>query len=717
MFGARGPGRDGAMVNQSNPIIWEDFCLNDERPDDLSQLALVTLTLENKQRLFQNAINASEKLMESTRALKARLEHFDPSTAQHFGFKDLTLSKIPFRLLRCPKQTKATNWLKATKWLQGIIASPETEIDRSNLTRRSISPFERPFDSFICLSYCWHSQDWTPITGGWIPPKGRRLHEEWPITTMMLRAFLDQRRSYDEGVWIDALCIDQNNPTEKMYAVGNMDVVYKSARIVVIILEDICLADAVAAVVGTVLLAKKPDHDCIPIVWHALTQILSSRWFKRAWCWHELELSADSTFLVPTESNVVRLDLRCIEYLCIFINSELHSLHLVLDELPLLLLLERLMQASIYKRGGFIKYRRSPMAQFNDIIDLNCSFEADKVGVAVNAAGLQLYYRGPQMSNNQCRWILAMLALFAGDLSILCGTGPAIQLTDQVNSPSWLRWCHDLENNIFALYGPVFPKRASIVSIDHERIILDLLVLENYTLHIPCTKTLLITTTFLDRHAKTIGLSSWVVEDHQKNWFRSSHRPLAELLGCSLECSLPWLMESMAFSHVIADDMDFAVSKYDIWPLISDLLIQAYPDQESTISSLTDEQKRSIAQHIRFLWFHSRLELGLLNSASGPLWSKNQPGFSQCQRLDWGTAGGQALTRIKSNEARDCCLAVPVALSDPCWTNMNRLWLLKPLVSTTGSHWKIIGKIKLVTPRPLEEEGGLVLRAAQTIRG
>jgi hypothetical protein len=715
------------MVDKSNNYtIWDDFLDGKDRPDDLPQLALVTLTLENKQRLFQTAINASEKSMESTRALMARLEQFDPATAHHFGFKDLTLSKVPFRLLRSPTQTKATDWLKAAKWLKGIIASPENEMDRSNLATTSISPLDRPFESFICLSYCWHNQDWTPKigswspeTGSWTPATGRGLHEEWPIAKMMLRAFLDQRKSYDEGVWIDALCIDQNNPTEQMHAIGSMDVIYKSARMVVITLEDVCLPDAVSNVLimlSTVETDQEKLRECSPVVWQGLGQILSSRWFKRAWCWHELQLAAYSLFLVPTESGAMRITVKHI--------VDLHGLagradHSSSTSFPVeyLLIIERLLHTSPYKYVGRIKYKRSPMAQFNSIIHLNSSFETDKIGIAANVAGLQIYYKGPEMSNSQCRWILAMLALFAGDLASLCGNGPAIQMTEGIRHSSWLRWWNSLENIIFSLSGPIFPKRPGIVSINHERIILDLLVLEQYTLNSPSTEYLRIAKIFLERHAKDIALDRWVEEVPRKPWSQSENRDKIELLACSLECGLPWLTESMTLSHDIAHGMWWKVPEDDVWPLVSDLLIQAYPDQESTILRLTKEQKRSVLQQIHFILFYADSSPVGSGYGSGLVQSDNHPGVNQCRRLDWGIASGKALTFFASDKIRDCCLAVPVALSDPPWTTMNRLWLLKPLVSTTGSHWTIVEKIRLVTPRPLEEEGGLVLRAAQSIRG
>lgn len=64
--------------------------------DALPQLALVTLTPENKRLLFKYATKVSERAMERTQALMARLEQLDPSVARLFGLKNIATSKAPF---------------------------------------------------------------------------------------------------------------------------------------------------------------------------------------------------------------------------------------------------------------------------------------------------------------------------------------------------------------------------------------------------------------------------------------------------------------------------------------------------------------------------------------------------------------------------------------------------------------------------------------------
>lgn len=59
------------------------------------------------------------------------------------------------------------------------------------------------------------------------------------MSRLLYNALLNERQSQSEGVWIDQICINQNDEAEKQIAVNAMDIVYKSARAVVILLDDI----------------------------------------------------------------------------------------------------------------------------------------------------------------------------------------------------------------------------------------------------------------------------------------------------------------------------------------------------------------------------------------------------------------------------------------------------------------------------------------------
>jgi Heterokaryon incompatibility protein (HET) len=126
----------------------------------------------------------------------------------------------------------------------------------------------------------------------------------------MFNAVLAERASPSEGIWIDQLCINQDDEEEKMTTIGFMDVIYKNARLVVILLEDVILSKTECNVLQCLLnkserganwdlkVEGELKHHAICLLW----KIFSARWFTRAWCDHEFRVSLNYVFLVGVES-------------------------------------------------------------------------------------------------------------------------------------------------------------------------------------------------------------------------------------------------------------------------------------------------------------------------------------------------------------------------------------------------------------------------------
>jgi len=62
---------------------------------------------------------------------------------------------------------------------------------------------------------------------------------KFPCSDVFIQALLNERKNAQEGLWIDQICINQDDEDEKKITVPVMDLIYKNARIVVIILGDI----------------------------------------------------------------------------------------------------------------------------------------------------------------------------------------------------------------------------------------------------------------------------------------------------------------------------------------------------------------------------------------------------------------------------------------------------------------------------------------------
>ena len=87
--------------------------------------------------------------------------------------------------------------------------------------------------SFIALSYCCPDETWSKssVCSG-------HSSKHFQLSGHMSNALIDELWP-GEGMWIDSLCIEQEDEKEKAVAIAAMDLVYRNARAIIVALEDI----------------------------------------------------------------------------------------------------------------------------------------------------------------------------------------------------------------------------------------------------------------------------------------------------------------------------------------------------------------------------------------------------------------------------------------------------------------------------------------------
>lgn len=140
-------------------------------------------------------------------------------------------------------------------------------------------------------------------------------HYSLPLEPEMFQAVWDERQSDTEGVWVDQICIDSNSEEEKIISMSAMDMVYRSARLVVVALDDIEFEAYEASILEdhmaefdrqTHIPANKrfrkkatPFLESHDDLYKIIRKLMKSSWFQRAWCRHEMRLAREHIFLVP----------------------------------------------------------------------------------------------------------------------------------------------------------------------------------------------------------------------------------------------------------------------------------------------------------------------------------------------------------------------------------------------------------------------------------
>jgi hypothetical protein len=227
-------------------------------------------------------------MIESGKRTLERLKVAAPNVAKHFELKPTASNAIPFKL----------------------VSDIEPVPDR-----------QQRFDSFIAVSYCWHSNEWS-LAESCVESESPQQRRS-PISDRMLSSVLALRRSPNEGIWIDQFCIDQDNAEEKQLAIYNMDSIFRSARCVVIVLEDVELSTETAYLASLLMGTKASisisssralrlidletfeetrkliSNSDFAAAEDLAQSVVESRWSRRAWCYHEYLLSQDHLLLLP----------------------------------------------------------------------------------------------------------------------------------------------------------------------------------------------------------------------------------------------------------------------------------------------------------------------------------------------------------------------------------------------------------------------------------
>ena len=306
---------------------------------------------------------------------------------------------------------------------------------------------KNPEHSFIALSY-----------------RRKRLVEKFddhyslPIEPEMFRAVWDERMGEDEGLWIDQICIDQDSDSEKATSMSAMDMVYRSARLVVVALDDVELDASETMIMkrhmdeyneqshvpATKRFRRKhtPYLQSHPGMYKVVQKLLRSSWFRRAWCRHEMRLAKEHVFLVPCQlavgpspKSVIRLTGKCLTHILalateVALEPEIESVKPAL-------------YAFFRDRSNHL---RSRQGNFTTVVAEVFDMEAggnpripserreadarkDKISIILNTMECGLALRPSvrdvsiPLSAGECQYMLLLLALAARDPGALCSVG------------------------------------------------------------------------------------------------------------------------------------------------------------------------------------------------------------------------------------------------------------------------------------------------------
>ncbi|EPE29277.1 hypothetical protein GLAREA_00437 [Glarea lozoyensis ATCC 20868] len=397
---------------------------------------LHTPSPETKNAIFSSYLPIQEAEAERGRVLLARLEKLAPSVAEKFTVRDGLIDDFALRLIN------------------------ESSVDVET---------DGDVRSFVVMSYCWDPR----YEDRWKGEYGEEF--TIPFSSLIMQTVIQERQSATEGIWIDQVCINQRSEAEKNVAIPAMAALYKQARLVVVAIGDIevsveeqkVLRDFISSLeTFGIVTTQLPFTRTVPPFMHQSPvlrgfwdKFLGSRWFTRAWCSHEMQLSQNLLFVIPCSSSSNYQDTSLV-----FKSSFVWYLAMLSGEIPSST--TRLSRIRDMVATKFDIYHNESQASntstvsnsfvthTQNIMSLStggnptleeplrtCDARRDKISIVLNSAGYGLILKRREellklySSDDECFRQLLTVAIAAGDPLALCCTGPSLTFETQ---KSWL---------------------------------------------------------------------------------------------------------------------------------------------------------------------------------------------------------------------------------------------------------------------------------------
>ncbi|KAL8946679.1 MAG: hypothetical protein Q9222_006956 [Ikaeria aurantiellina] len=613
--------------------------------------------------------------------VRERVANITPEIAEDFGFKIEVQAEAPFRLI----QPSSLSYVKAP---QGRLPS------------------------FIALSYCWQSASLN-IDRDSADSIAMGDNFTWPISRSMVKALLLERTSVDEGLWIDQCCINQQDPQEKSRAIGFMNLIYKQARVVVVVLEDIVLDEAetffLESLMRTcssrqptepgVILEQSSFHHVVRLA----MKIFSARWFTRAWCNHELLVSQNHVFLIGTgteEGNCPKVLKFTLPFLNSLVNivasydytgaqdphhSELTTQIRVLGQRGFLHII-----FNPFGLGGaynlddadhdhsISRYMKSLMETSRNLSKYGASVASDKLAITLNIVGSGLYYKGPERLDHECGLLISVVALAAGDPAVLCCSGARYEFPGSSGKSTWFQQPAKLDFAGKAGRKGTYRRLDYVPSFSLDQIILDFFYIASTS-----------DTSIIRRASEPfLARARWYIDsciemskvdpmfqlgatfaDHKETKIR--------VLACALECGPRWINEASA-AKTSADypdsDLEQAIEIFTPFRRL---------DGAQVFRALTEEHREMYEVWTDFV---ETLTLDYVSPIGPSGWSPAwvQVGSGEMDRLLFMCPAEQDFTAM-----------VPTLLQHADYTDCKRVFLLRQSSSRLqhdSDTWTVLGK-------------------------
>ena len=317
-------------------------------------------------------------------------------------------------------------------------------------------PEELRYDA---LTYTWHKDSWNIAEELQVAGKesmvdgNREPRAQDPVSPGLWKVLLSESASAGNLLWVDQVCINQEDRDEKVVSVGFTDRVYQNSERTFIAIEDLSIPESIIPslqVLSQMEAVTKQNFASLnaTVVQDAVsfcTTVFSARLFSRSWCWHEFACADRHLLFIPIAQQNASSDLKILRMDSQSLRNIIYSMGMLIktasdEQMQAIIPYQSSIGMALRAGTKILKRQINPsfVEAYRNAFRSMAKHKSDQVTIILNSCASGLLYTGPPLdSNEECYRLIHSVALAAGDASVIGVTGTTLNARSG-SSSSWL---------------------------------------------------------------------------------------------------------------------------------------------------------------------------------------------------------------------------------------------------------------------------------------
>ncbi|KAG8530517.1 uncharacterized protein KY384_005020 [Bacidia gigantensis] len=351
---------------------------------------------------------------------------------------------------------------------------------------------------------------------------------------------------------------------------------------------------------------------------------------------------------------------------------------------------------------------------FSELESLDSTIDVDKISIALSLSGVSLYYRGHIKTRSYCRFILDLITLVGGDARALFKLIGSSQNTSGIQTSVTHSGLSRFNVELSLLAQTCRVSRTDgVLSVSPDEVRLSVLELTARQLRKPKSGLVeraqaFLHLMFVSLQTKRYSFRQWC--DEKRVSQPTSFDFLAQILACSFECGLDWIVRQIDTVPTLALQIQADMDERSFTEILGTEMVGFLKEtnllEEVQWQLLSSEDRGHILKYVYLFLFIAEIGYATLRYPN-ILPSSDSPSPMaiadpmECWIIEIDPGEPAILIRAKGNNIKFHKMILPIALNNSSCGMTRRVWCLERVDDRVG---KVVSSMYLITFLPVKEK-------------